>query len=196
MPRTYPATPLWVKLGLAALAVSFVSWWALQRADRVGNEHRLGVIASQIVGHEVEVQCPGPVWRLIGWDSAEGKVWFENGKPASETKLSERACAELDALAEGQRGDDLACIERTRILCGRNGVEVAMAVDTLTHESFHMSGIADEAETECHSLHKLAWTAQQLGATAAQGAAMAVAQYDGTYQHMGDAYRGPCDRPA
>jgi hypothetical protein len=133
MPRTYPATPLWVKLGLAALAVSFVAWWVLQRADRVGNEHRLGVIASQIVGHDVEVQCPGPVWRLIGWDSAEGKVWFENGKPARETKLSERACAELDALAEGRRGDELACIERTRILCGRHGVEVAMAVDTLTH---------------------------------------------------------------
>ena len=197
MPRTYPATPLWVKVGLAAVAVSFLAWWVLQSSDRVGNEHRLAAIASQIAGHDVEVHCPGPVWRLIGWDSAEGTVRFdEGGEPARETKLSERSCAELDALAEGRRGDELACIARTRILCGRHGRETVMAVDVLAHEAWHLRGVMDEGETECRSLQTMAWTAQQLGATAAQGAAMAVAQYDGTYQDMPDAYRGPCERPA
>jgi hypothetical protein len=39
----------------------------------------------------------------------------------------------------------------------------------------------------------MAWTAQQLGATAEQGHAMALAQYAGVYQEMPEAYRsGAC----
>ena len=54
-----------------------------------------------------------------------------------------------------------------------------MAVDVLAHESWHLRGIIDEGETECRSLQTMAWTAQQLGATPAQGHAMARAQFDG-----------------
>ena len=105
------------------------------------------------------------------------------------------SCAELDALAEGRRAKEFACIGRTAIPCWPRGREVAIAVDVLAHESFLLRGILDEAETECRSLQAMAWTAQQLGATAEQGTAMALAQYDGPYQEMGDAYRGPCERP-
>jgi hypothetical protein len=39
----------------------------------------------------------------------------------------------------------------------------------------------------------MAWTAQQLGATAEQGRAMALAQFDGSYQDMPEQYRsGAC----
>jgi hypothetical protein len=70
---------------------------------------------------------------------------------------------------------------------------VTIAVDVLAHESFHLRGIMDEAETECRSLRAMAWTAQRLGATPAQGRAMATAQYTGAYQQMPDAYRsGAC----
>ena len=69
-----------------------------------------------------------------------------------------------------------------------------MAVDVLAHESWHLRGVIDEAETECRSLQTMAWTAQQLGATAEQGRAMALAQYNGVYQEMPDAVprRGAC----
>ena len=68
-----------------------------------------------------------------------------------------------------------------------------MAVDVLAHESWHLRGVIDEAETECRSLQTMAWTAQQLGATAEQGHAMALAQYTGVYQEMPEAYRsGAC----
>ena len=71
--------------------------------------------------------------------------------------------------------------------------EVTIAVDVLTHESFHLRGIIDEAETECRSLQAMAWTAQRLGATPEQGRAMASAQYTGMYPLMPDAYRtGAC----
>lgn len=194
MTRAYPSTPLWVKLTISALLVTAVAWWVADRQDRRGNERRLSAIASQIAGRDVRVKCPGPVGRLLGWDIVEGSVRFgPDGKPADETKIRKQSCAELDALAEGRRADELECIGRTAIACGRHGRETAMAVDVLAHESWHLHGVIDEAETECRSLQTMAWTAQQLGATTEQGRAMALAQYDGVYREMPDAYRsGSC----
>ena len=82
-----------------------------------------------------------------------------NGRPGDETQLQATSCAELDALAEGRRAKELACTERAGILCGRHGREVAMAVDVITHESFHLRGVEDEAKTECDSLQTMAATA-------------------------------------
>jgi hypothetical protein len=193
MPR-YATTPLWLKLSVAVVLLAATAWWVLDRADRVGNEHRLSAIASQIAGRAVKVHCPGPVGRLFGGEIVEGWVKFDAaGRPASETKLMATSCAELDALAEGRRAQELSCTERAGILCGRRGKELAMAVDVVTHEAFHMSGIADEARTECSSLQTMASTAQQLGATAAQGAALARGQYAEAYPLMGESYRsGGC----
>jgi hypothetical protein len=196
MPR-YPTTPLWLKLTVSVILLAATGWWVLDRADRVGNERLLSAIASQIAGRAVKVHCPGPVARVFGGSTAEGWVKFDaGGKPADETELQETPCAELDALAEGRRAKELACTERAGILCGRRGTEVAMAVDVVTHESFHLSGIRDEAATECASLHRMATTAQQLGATAAQGEALARGEYDETYPLMGEVYRSPdCKAP-
>src|SRR5215207_10192398 len=190
MTRAYPGTPLWVKLTISALIVTALAWWVADRQDRRGNERRLSAIASQIAGRDVRVQCPGPVGRLLGWDIVEGSVRFgADGKPFDETKIRKRSCAELDALAEGRRERELDCIGRTAMACGPNGRETAMAVDVLTHESWHLRGVVDEAETECRSLQTMAWTAQQLGATADQGHAMARAQYDGGYRDMPARYQ-------
>ena len=189
MPR-YPTTPLWVQLSLAAVLLGSLGWWALDRADRVGNERRLAVIASQIAGREVTVRCPGPIGRVFGKDLLEGSVRFdENGRPANDTQLRQTSCSELDALAEGRRAQELACTERAGILCGRHGKELAMAVDVITHESFHLQGIQDEARTECNALQTMAATAVQLGATPAQGAALARGQFAESYPHMPDQYR-------
>ena len=194
MTRAYPSTPLWVKLTIAALVTTALAWWIADRQDRRGNERRLGAIASEIAGREVRVSCPGPVGRLIGWDIVEGSVRFgADGTPADETKIRKQSCAELDALAEGRRKQELECIGRTAIACGRNGRETVMAVDVLAHEAWHLRGVIDEAETECRSLQTMAWTAQRLGATAEQGRAMAQAQYSGTYNEMPEQYRsGAC----
>lgn len=190
MPR-YPTTPLWLKLTVSAVLLTATAWWVLDRSDRVGNERRLSEIASEIAGRAVEVHCPGPIARTFGGSTAEGWVEFDAaGKPADETKLQKTSCAELDALAEGRRAKELACTARARILCGRRGAQLAMAVDVVTHESFHMRGLRDEAETECASLQRMATTAQRLGATAQQGAALAHGQFTEAYPQMGEVYRG------
>jgi hypothetical protein len=183
MTRAYPSTPIWVKLTISAVVVTALVWWVADRQDRRGNERRLSAIASQIAGRDVRVKCPGPVGRLLGWDIVEGSVRFgADGKPADETKIRKKSCAELDALAEGRRENELVL-----------GRDTVMAVDVLAHESWHLRGVIDEAETECRSLQTMAWTAQRLGATAEQGHAMARAQYTGAYLQMPEAYRsGDC----
>jgi hypothetical protein len=194
MKRTYPTTPIWVKLTAASALAIALAWWSMDWRDRRGNERRLGAIASQIAGRHVDVHCPGPISRLIGWDIVEGSVRFDaDGKPHDETKIRETSCAELDALAEGRRSKELECVGRTNLACGRHGRETVMAVDVLAHESWHLRGVIDEAETECRSLQTMAWTAEQLGATPEQGRAMALAQYEGMYQEMPEPYRsGAC----
>jgi hypothetical protein len=188
--RAYPSTPLWVKLALAAVAGAALVWWFADRSDRLGNERRLSAIASEIAGRDVRVSCPGPIGRLIGWDIVEGSVRFgADGKPFDETKIRKQSCAELDALAEGRRRAELECTARRAIACGPHGRETVMAVDVLAHESWHLRGVMDEGETECRSLQTMAWTVQRLGATAEQGRALALAQYNGAYRQMPQAYR-------
>jgi hypothetical protein len=190
MRRAHPTTPVQVKVALAAVVLAVAGWWLAGWRDLRGNERRLSAIAGEIAGRDVRVQCPGPVGRMFGWDIVEGSVRFDaDGAPHDETKIRKQSCAELDALAEGRRGQELACIARTAIACGRNGPELAMAVDVLAHEAWHLRGVIDEAETECRSLQTMAWTAQQLGATAEQGRAMARAQYDGGYHDLPARYR-------
>jgi hypothetical protein len=181
---------VWVKLTALAVLVAAATWWIADRQDRRGNERRLSAIASQIAGRPVEVRCPGPLGRVLGWDIVEGSVRFDaDGTPHDETRIRTQSCAELDALAEGRRSRELACIGRTSIACGRHGRETTMAVDVLAHESWHLRGIVDEGETECRSLQTMAWAAQQLGATLAQGQALARAQFDGSYRDMPARYQ-------
>jgi len=194
MKRVHPTTPLWVKLTAAVVLLGAAGWWIADWRDVRGNERRLSAIASEIAGREVRVRCPGMVGRLFGWDIVEGSVRFDaGGTPQDETKIRTQSCGELDALAEGRRGKELACIGRTGIACGRHGRATTMAVDVLAHEAWHLRGVIDEGETECRSLQTMAWTAQQLGATAEQGHAMALAQFDGMYHELPSRYRsGNC----
>jgi hypothetical protein len=191
--KRYPTTPLPIKLAAAAVLLVVLGWWTLDYVNRTGNERRLNAIASEIAGRSVKVHCPGPLGRVFAKDSVvEGYVKFDaEGRPADDTKLQATACDELDALAEGRRGKELACTERAGILCGRHGAQLALALDVVTHESFHLQGIQDEARTECNALRTMGRTAQRLGATPAQGAALARGQFAESYPLMPQQYQLP-----
>jgi hypothetical protein len=187
-------TPVWVKLAVALVIVAPPVWWLIDRHDRLGNEGRLSDIASAIAGREVHVRCPGVIGKVLSWDIVEGSVRFDaQGRPADETRLRKFTCAELDALAEGRRTELLACAEQQGRACG-NGVEdLALAVDVLAHEAWHLAGIIDEAVTECRAVQTMAWTARRLGATAEQGRALALVHLDTGYQRLPERYRsGSC----
>ena len=188
--RTRPATPIWVKLALAIVLAGGPAWWLVQRHDRIGNERRLAAIASEIAGRQVQVRCPGVIGRIFSYDTVEGSVRFDaNGRPADETRLRVFTCSELDALAEGDRQHALRCAERPDPGCGARVQELAMAVDVLAHESWHLAGVIDEAVTECRAVQSIAWAAERLGATPAQGGALARAHLAHGYTMLPQRYR-------
>lgn len=55
------------------------------------------------------------------------------------------------------------------------------ALQTISHEAQHLSGVRDEAVAECSGMQRLGWFAQQFGATAAQGRTMAEDYYTTFY---------------
>ena len=186
--RTRTATPVWIKALLVAALVGAPAWWLAQRHDRIANEHRLGAVASAIAGREVRVRCPGVVGRILARDTVEGSVQFDAaGRPADETQLRRFTCEELDALAEGRRAAALACAERG---CSA-AVDLALAVNVLAHEAWHLAGIADEAVAECRALQSIAATAGRLGAAPAEGRALATSYLATGHERLPARYRSP-----
>jgi hypothetical protein len=191
-----PRTPPLVRVMVVALLVGGPAWWFALRHDRLANERRLAEVASAIAGRDVRVRCPGVVGRVLSWDTVEGSVRFDaGGRPADEARLRVFACKELDALAEGRREAALACAVRPRPGCGIAAADVALAVDVLAHESWHLAGVVDEAETECRAVRSLPWTAQRLGATAEESRALARVYLATGHPRLPARYRsGRCDQ--
>jgi hypothetical protein len=189
--RTRKVTPVWVKLALALALAGGPAWWLVQHQDRIGNERRMAAIASEIAGRDVQVRCPGVMGRIFAFDTVEGSVQFDaNGRPADETRLRVFTCTELDALAEGRRSGALACAEREETGCAG---DLAMAVDVLVHESWHLAGVLDEAQTECRAVQSIAWAAERLGATPAEAQGLARVHLAHGYPRLPERYRsGEC----
>ena len=181
----------WQRALIVAVLLVPVAWWAIDRHDRMVNQHRLGAIASQIAGRPVKVRCPGPLGRMMSVaDTNSGMVELgRDGRPKDYAVLRKGPCAELDALAEGRRATALACAARSGDNCGDDVQALAWGVDVLTHESFHLRGVIDEAVTECDSLQTMAWTATQLGATPEQAQGLARLQLATGYPTMPSQYR-------
>ena len=186
------ATPLWVKAILAIVLIGGPGWWLADRHDRVVNENRLAGIASEIAGREVTVTCPGVLMRWFTVDATEtvsGSVDFDgNGTPSDKTRLRERACAELDALAEGRRERAVTCAVRSSS-CGTETLEAAWGLDTIVHEAWHLYGIGSEAETECRAMQTMAWAGQQLGLGEPEAQGLARHMWEAGYEMKPDQYR-------
>lgn len=65
------------------------------------------------------------------------------------------------------------------------------AVHVLTHESVHVSGNYNEAETECTAVQMNAKTVEQLGGTREQGVQLAKTYYTQMYPNMRQNYKSP-----
>jgi hypothetical protein len=180
---------LWVRASLVAALLTLAVWLTTGHLDRVSNEHRLSAIASLIAGRPVHVQCPGLLNLDPSWDGDEGYVDFDAyGHPGDTAHLARSVCSELDALAEGGRADVLRCVA-----CGTpDAVKLALAVDVLSHESFHLRGISDEAVTECHALAEIPRTSVRLGTTLAQGKDLATLDRETNYLDLPPRYRIDC----
>jgi hypothetical protein len=91
---------------------------------------------------------------------------------------------------------------RTR--CPREIEQTAVAVNVLTHESYHLAGHRSERTTQCYAMQRNAEAARVLGATPEQASAVARFVWEHVYPALPHEYRtsdcrdgGPFDlRPA
>lgn len=113
-----------------------------------------------------------------------GDVPFPDGRAASYTHITRRMCEDLDRFRRAPERPELACLaqldwslfrpaDARAQECRRNADDMAEALLTLTHESMHLRGWADESVAQCYAIQEVAFTVEQLGGPPAEGAAVA-----------------------
>jgi hypothetical protein len=129
-----------------------------RREERLREQDRLAVIASELAGREVGVRCPSFLSSLVDTHGEAGRVRFDDrGRPADHMDLSPQTCRSLRHLDRV----DFSCLDRGQ--CGYREFKAAWAAHTLAHEAFHLRGFQDEGVTECFALQNTAFVAQRLG---------------------------------
>jgi hypothetical protein len=140
--------------------------------DRQHDEERLARIASVIADRDVTVSCPGTLAALTEVSAHDGSVAFRpDGTPTDEAKLSNRTCTNLRALLNGG-GPGLDCLVSGAV-CPRAVEHIAIAVNVLSHEAWHLAGERNESAAQCYALQTNEDTAIRLGATPAEARAIA-----------------------
>jgi hypothetical protein len=134
-----------------------------RREERLREQDRLAVIASELAGREVGVRCPSFLSSLVDTRGEAGRVSFDDaGRPANHMDLSPQTCRALRHLDRV----DFSCLGRGG--CGFREFNAAWSANTLAHEAFHLRGFQDEGVTECFALQNTAFVAERLGVPAEQ----------------------------
>ena len=140
-------------------------------------ENRLSVIASEIAGRDVRVECQGRVGAALDATSESGSVWFDpKGRPADVAQLKRGVCAGLVGFARGSSEPRFSCLDGGSP-CSFDTLTTLHALQTLAHEAWHLAGEQDEPVAECYALQTIELVAVRLGASRrrARGAARATA---------------------
>ncbi len=147
---------------LAVLVGFFLLFSGWQYLRRHQNENRLALVASELAHRDVGVECPGFWKRLVEITPNAGWVDFdEHGQPADETQLAARTCASLERLWRADEVPSFACLLTDT--CNRDTLDVIAGMVTLAHESWHLRGLVDEAQTQCHAVQSTEQTARLFG---------------------------------
>ncbi|MDX6513030.1 MAG: hypothetical protein QOE36_2534 [Gaiellaceae bacterium] len=121
-------------------------------------EPRFSTVAASLSGKRSEVRC----WSKADWARINGEhiasgdnLDYVGGfyrPPGTHVQLEPSICADLVAL-----------VYRHLRPTGAAAVPLALAVDTLAHESMHRRGFVNEATTECYAVQLVYRTARELG---------------------------------
>jgi hypothetical protein len=157
---------------LVALFVPFLLFSGWQFLRREQNEDRLALVASQIALRNVDVSCPGFWTRLVEITPNAGWVDFdEHGRPSRTTSLSAATCKSLERVWRGRQRSFSCLLEGT---CAEDTRRAAFGVVTLAHESWHLRGTVNEAQTQCYAVQTTEETARLLGVAPPDAHALAV----------------------
>lgn len=168
--------PVWSVSALVLLAVVA----SVPGAKRRIEERRLDKIASQLVGHQVDVHCQTSISALVDAGAEAGYVWFNaDGFPEPETLIKRDQCRLLEEYRAGAHRSP--------------SIDHVMAVHVLTHEAMHMRGERSEEVAECQAVQRDALTATALRATPQEALMLALRYWNVVYPQMPDDYvTGEC----
>ena len=143
------------------LLIPFLLFSAWQYTRREENETRLALVASAVALRDVEVSCPGFWTRLVEITPNAGWVAFdEHGRPSDETSLSASTCGSLERVWRGKQGS-FACLLSGG--CDGKTLAAVSGIVTLAHESWHLRGLVNEAQTQCYAIQTTEAVARRLG---------------------------------
>ena len=123
--------------------------------------NRLALVASEVDLRDVEVSCPGFWTRLVEITPNAGWVDFdEHGRPSNKTSLSTTTCRGLERVWRGDQSSYTCLIGGG---CDQNTVRAVFGIVTLAHESWHLRGVVNEAQTQCYAIQTSERVALRLG---------------------------------
>jgi hypothetical protein len=133
-------------------------------------------IAAEIAERDVRIECQRFSGALLDPTAEAGYVAFDaDGTPGDTGRLERDACNALrDYLHGAKSSPDL---------------DQVVAVQVLAHESYHLAGVRNEAQTECSAVQRLDEVAEALGATPDEARSLAARYYDEIYPKMPTAYQ-------
>ncbi len=180
-----------LKLAIAVLVVGGVGFVLHERKSAL--EGHLSQIATQLGSRHVHVHCQSFASNLVDVSAEAGTVQFDqSGIPSDTTDLKRPICAALARFPHDVSSAGFACVY-TNADCPQKIWEDVLAIHTLAHETWHLHGVKNEAQTECYALQTTARAAALFGANAA--AAQATANYALVrfYPNLPEEYRqAPC----
>ena len=154
-----------------ALPVLVVAWQAWRDHSI---EQRLEPIAAGVAGRHVKVDCQSFWGSLLDAQAREGEVRYSaQGVPEAKLFLTHKICGELRRFAGHAHHGELDCLAAVDWAapdpltvgspCYERAADTVYAVLVLAHESYHTTGVEDEAAANCFATQAMAWTAVQLG---------------------------------
>jgi hypothetical protein len=159
-PQADEADTPFVRFALV-LMVPLLLFSAWQFARREQNENRLALVAGEVALRDVDVSCPGFWTRLVEITPNAGWVDFDDhGRPSDETSLSAATCSSLERVWRGKQGS-FRCLAEGG--CDAETFAAVSGIVTLAHESWHLRGIVNEAQTQCYAVQTTEAVARSLG---------------------------------
>ena len=175
-------------LAVVLLALLTVLTVLLHRSDVAAakpGDLRLSAIASELARRPVTIHCEGFSGALTGARGDSGRTEFIGGKPVSVSYLQEGICQTLHAYTRALKADP-SCL-----LPCEQPLELAWSLNTLAHESYHLAGVRNEAQTQCYALQAIDFVARRLGASPDQARALAAFSFDQLPRRMPPEYSSP-----
>lgn len=129
-------------------------------------------VARRLTRRAVNLRCGDLGVSGEGWPAGvTGITLFSGGHPDGYALLLPQVCAQLIAFRRDPAAyDPSACADSTCFVAVQ---EAAFALETVTHESYHLLGYRNEAQVECYGMQSIWFAAVKLGASAGLGESIA-----------------------